>query len=408
MSNIKKNFIWNMIGSVVNSFTSLIFLIIVTRINGVEQAGIFTFAFSLACLFQVVSNYSGRTFQVTNLDKNLSDSSFFYHRIFSCVFMWLLLLVYLFIKSYSLIKNEIIILFVIFRTIESFSEVLYATIQKNNELYKVGISLFLKGILGIVFFFIINYLSGNMIFAIIALIIVNLLIFIIYDIKNFNKHYEKKIFNFSNIKLIFKTGFFVFLFSFLTQYILNAPKYAIDGLMADEYQTIYGIISMPATFMILCSQLLIQPFLNMMTSFLENKKYNELFRLVFKICLIVFGIGLIANLCCYLIGIPILEFVYGISLDGYLYPLLIIIFGAIFCGISFIVSNCLIAMRKTFIQVILYVVISILITIISNKLIVINGIMGASIAYASAMFILGFLFFVVFYFYLKKLKCDTR
>ena len=95
MSNIKKNFLWNMIGSVVNSFTSLFFLIIVTRINGIEQAGIFTFAFSLACLFQVVSNYSGRTFQVTNLDKNLSDSSFFYQRIFSCVLMWLLLFVYL-------------------------------------------------------------------------------------------------------------------------------------------------------------------------------------------------------------------------------------------------------------------------------------------------------------------------
>ena len=54
MSNIKKNFIWNMIGSVVNSFTSLIFLIIVTRINGVEQAGIFTFAFSISLTCSVV------------------------------------------------------------------------------------------------------------------------------------------------------------------------------------------------------------------------------------------------------------------------------------------------------------------------------------------------------------------
>ena len=247
-------------------------------------------------------------------------------------------------------------------------------------------------------------MTGSIIFAISGLIVVNLLIFIIYDVRNFNRFYEKKAFNFSNIKVIFKTGFFVFLFSFLTQYILNAPKYAIDGLMADEYQSIYGIISMPATFMILCSQLLIQPFLNMMTDFLKNKKYNELFKLVFKLCLIVFGVGLFANFCCYLIGIPVLEFVYGISLDKYLYPLLIIILGAIFCGISFIVSNCLIAMRKTFVQVILYVVSSVFITIISNKLIIVNGIMGASIAYASSMFILGLLFFIVLYFCLKKLK----
>ena len=62
MNNTKKNFVWNMIGATVNSFTSLIFMIVVTRINGTKEAGIFTFAFSLACLLQVISNYSGRTF----------------------------------------------------------------------------------------------------------------------------------------------------------------------------------------------------------------------------------------------------------------------------------------------------------------------------------------------------------
>ena len=57
-NNLKKNFIWNLIGSTINSFTSLIFLIIVTRINGIEAAGIFTFAFSTACLFYIIGIYS--------------------------------------------------------------------------------------------------------------------------------------------------------------------------------------------------------------------------------------------------------------------------------------------------------------------------------------------------------------
>ena len=49
--NLKKDFIWNMIGSTFSSFNSLFFLIIVTRINGSNEAGIFTFAFSTACYF---------------------------------------------------------------------------------------------------------------------------------------------------------------------------------------------------------------------------------------------------------------------------------------------------------------------------------------------------------------------
>ena len=101
MSSVKKDFIWNMLGATVNAFTSLIFMVIVTRINGTNVAGIFTFAFSLACLFQVISNYSGRTFQVTNNDPLLKDSDFIYNRITSCIIMMFFVLLYLSIKKYA-------------------------------------------------------------------------------------------------------------------------------------------------------------------------------------------------------------------------------------------------------------------------------------------------------------------
>ena len=48
--NFKKNAIWNTIGITINSFNSLFFLIIINRINGVDIAGIFSFAFSVACI----------------------------------------------------------------------------------------------------------------------------------------------------------------------------------------------------------------------------------------------------------------------------------------------------------------------------------------------------------------------
>ena len=64
-NNLKKNFILNSIGSTIYAFTSLFFLIIVTRINDINEAGIFTFAFSNACLLQVICTYSVLSFQVT-------------------------------------------------------------------------------------------------------------------------------------------------------------------------------------------------------------------------------------------------------------------------------------------------------------------------------------------------------
>ena len=102
----KKNFIWNTIGSTFNSFTSLLFMIVLTRINGTNQSGIFAFCFSLACLLQIIGTYSGRTYQVSNKDKNIVDSDFIYSRFFTTLIMFTVAIIYCLIKGYNLEKIE--------------------------------------------------------------------------------------------------------------------------------------------------------------------------------------------------------------------------------------------------------------------------------------------------------------
>ena len=40
----RKNFIWNTLGTGLNAFNSLFFMIAVTRLNGIDDAGIFSIA----------------------------------------------------------------------------------------------------------------------------------------------------------------------------------------------------------------------------------------------------------------------------------------------------------------------------------------------------------------------------
>jgi O-antigen/teichoic acid export membrane protein len=397
-----------MVGSLINSFTSLFFMIIVTRVNGVDTAGVFTFSFSLACLFSVIANYSGRTFQVTNTDKKLLDSDFLYQRFFSSALMVICTLVYLFIKNYSITKMIVIFLFVIFRLFEAVSDVLYGVIQKNEELYKVGISLFLKWIIGTLVFLFIDLITKNIIYSISGLIVVNVLIFIFYDWRNCKRNYERGSYCKKNIWIIFKTGFFVFGFTFLTQYILNAPKYAIDDFMSNSAQTIYGIIVMPATILILCSQFIIQPLLMVITSMVEEKKYSKLKSITLKIVLAIIIIGFIGEFCCYFLGIPFLELIYSVSLKKYLLPLMIIICGATFYGISFVFSTVLTALRKTFIQIIFYAIVSIFAFVLSRFLVLNYGILGASVSYCLSMLVLCFIYFGYFLIYIKNQKNDNR
>ena len=115
--NLRKNVIWNIIGSTFSSFNSLLFLIIVTRINGVDMAGIFSFAFSTACLFYIIGIYSGRTFQVTDNNKEINDSDYLNCKIVTCTIMFLVSIIFCMVRGYSFNKFIIIEFLVCFKMI---------------------------------------------------------------------------------------------------------------------------------------------------------------------------------------------------------------------------------------------------------------------------------------------------
>ena len=124
MEKIKKNknIIWNMIGATTNAFNSLLFTIIVTRINGLNDAGIFTYAFATACLLYVIGVYLGRTFQVTDIDEKNTNSNYVYNKITTCALMILVSILFVLIKGYDIYKSAVIIVLCGFKSIEALSE----------------------------------------------------------------------------------------------------------------------------------------------------------------------------------------------------------------------------------------------------------------------------------------------
>ena len=107
----RKNFIWNVLGTGLNAFNSLFFMIIVTRINGIEQAGIFTIAFSTACIIYFVGVYAGRIYQVTELNQNITDKEFIVNRMISSIAMLILVIVFSILRGYNLFKSAMFFIF---------------------------------------------------------------------------------------------------------------------------------------------------------------------------------------------------------------------------------------------------------------------------------------------------------
>lgn len=399
---MKKNIIWNAIGSTISSFISLFLLILVTRINGLENAGIFTYSFSTACLFYTIAVYYGRVYQVTD-SGNYEDSDYIYNRITTCIFMLVVSIAFLIIKQYSGYKSTILFLLCFFKCVEAFGECIYAIIQKKDKLSYVGKSMTIKTITSLILFLIIDKITNNLIISITSIILINILLIIFYDKKNMGTIIYKKIDHNKNKKLL-KDGFYIFAFSLLSIYVINASKYAIDGRLTEELQGIFGIIIMPATIMSLFSQFIIQPYLVKLKELLNKKDVTGFINMCTKILMAMFIIGIICIGLAYYIGLPLLEIVYSVSLKSYSFEFLIIMIGSLFYGYTVLISFILITLRKTKSQFIILLITSIITLILSNYLVINHALMGASAAYLITMIIEFILYFVIMIYYFRKLR----
>lgn len=388
----RNNFIWNTLGSGLYSFTSLIYLIVVTRINGLEDAGIFTFAFSFACMMQVIGLYAGRTYQATEQNSRIKDCDYIYFKVTCCVAMIIISLIFTLIRSYDNYKICVIMLLVVYKCLDSFAEAIYGVFQFNNKLFQSGISLTLKSSLCSISFTLVDYISNNIVLSIWSVIGVDLIILCVYDIRKLHSYKikwhkpNKKI-----IKFLLINGFFVFAFYFLNQYVVNAQRYLIDdcitsGMLKNSDQTIFGIILMPATFMALMTQFIFSPYTYDIKITLKSKNIKKFNQIIFKISTWLVLIGIIVVAISFFIGIPILNLLYNIDLNEYLWPLIIILFGSIFYAEYSVLAHALISIRKNSALIISLVLGSLISFVVSYWLINNYNLYGSFFAYTISMF----------------------
>lgn len=408
MNSMKKNFIWNIIGTTINAFNSLFLMIVVTRINDVFDAGVFTFAFSVATLFNVIGVYAGRIYQVTD-NGEFNDKDYLFNRIISCTLMLIISVLFITIKNYSFTKQLIIFGLCFLKMLEAFAEVLYAYFQKQGNLYKVGVSLTVKSILGLFTFIITDLMTKNLILSIIMFILIYVFVMIFYDFRNieFNKIKSLST-NKNRVLLIFVKGFATFIVTFLTIYIINASKYAIDDFSSEKIQAIFGIIIMPATIMILVAQYIVHPFLVKITDEINNKNYKNVNNIVIKICLTICLIGFLSILAGCTIGIPILEFIYNIPLKEYTFCLAIILMGATFYACTSIINTVLIAARHTVVQMVIYIIMALFTLVMAGMLVSKYEILGASLNYLLTMFLCLIIFIITYLFIIKESNEEVK
>ncbi len=403
MNDLKKDYFWNTLGTSLFSFNSLFLMIIVTRLNSLSDAGIFSFAYATAGIINYFALYSGRTYQISNTNKKFTDSLFVFTRYLTAFFAVCISIVFIVINGYSVNKALVILLLCIVKCIEAISDVYYGILQKNSRLYIAGKSMTYKSLISVLGFIVIDFFTKNLLISCLYLLIISVCFLLIYDIYN-TKKIKKFINDFQKVNILdlLKVSSYTFMFTLTVTIILNLPRYFIDFLLNDSDQAIYGIISMPATFVMLFSQFILQPSLVSLTNHYKRREKREYNKIVLTISSIILGSMLIILPIAYFLGIPVLEIIYNVELSSYQLYLLLIVLGSAFYAVSNVFLNALIVIQcnkeQLWIQILLLVLSGIsCFLLISNY-----GIVGGMISYFVIM-LMQFSMYLLLYFFKSRI-----
>lgn len=402
--NIVKNkdVFWNMMGVSFNAFYSLIIVIIVTRLNGVAAAGQFSFAFYVSSIAQTIGNYGGRIYQISDVTGKYTDGDYVLLKYVTSTIMMAVIFIFCLANGYDIVKIGLIMILVLFRFFESVSESYYGIMQKNNDLSRVGKSMTFRVILSMIIFVIVDVIVGNIVWASMGFVAGYLLFMLFYDRRIAGSFVTISLKFTSRIGRILKECFPVFLYTFLYLLILNITRYFVDLRLSDEAQGYYSILVMPASIIALFAQFMIQP----MATKLVDFYYSNLHKFMKTVSGMIAGLmvfGIFAALITYMIGAPILSFVYGIDFTNYKIGLAMIVFSGICSGITSIISNILVIMRKMKYQIICYFI-SVFVTITISAVFVRTSVNEGLLAYILSMVIQMFLFLAIYFVTVEKKK----
>lgn len=398
---MRDSYVWNMAGSMLQAFQSVIMLMALMRTVGLIQSGIFTIAYANANLFLNIGKYGMRNYQVSDVQEQFSFHDYLRSRTVTVLLMVVVSFIYIGIAAqlnhYSVEKVLIIACMCIYKAADAIEDVYHGMFQQKGRLDIASKALTIRTLITIIVFVTGLILFQNQLLSLVvatAFTYILMIYFLKLGCSSFTNRDAEK--NNRNCIILLGNCFPIFVGSFLSFYIGNAPKYAIDAHLSDELQACYGFIAMPVFVIGLLNNFVFNPILNQMAYMWENKEYARFIRRVLGQIGIIVLITAVCMAGAFLLGIPVLSWLYSTDLTGYREELLILLLGGGLLGLSGFFNAIITIMRFQSKIAFIYSAVAVLAFVLSNPVVCANGITGATMLYTFLMGVLCVLFIVLF------------
>lgn len=390
----KQNYVWNLFGTVSSSLISVVLLLFASRFLDSHNSDIFSIAYALGQQFFVLGYFQIRNMQSTDIQEKYSFISYHNTRIVTIMMMILTSVGYVIFQGYDLYKSIIILLLVLYRAIDAYSDVFQGYFQQQNRSDLAGKVQFYRSWICIIVFGFSLLLTKSLMISSIVICLINLILTVVLDyrisIRNFNTKFFPSISkDLSSIFSILREAFPLFINGFVITYVYNEAKIDIDlllskGLFPNGIQRDFNVLFMPV-FVLSLLFFVLRPLTTQLSIYWYERKYELFYKQIYILFTTMTILGVIIIGLGYLIGTEILGLVYGISLIEYKIPFVILLTGGILNVLALVIDIVMTIFRKQSYLVIAYITTFIVAKLITMIFVKKDGILGASLSFLISM-----------------------
>lgn len=315
----------NSIGSIVLMFGQWLISVLIVRMSGYEDAGIFSLAMTVSNVFSFFANYGLRNYQVSDVQGRYTQGQYLLTRTITALLSVIACGVYLLVAGgYSPVERWAILLYLLYSNVNVLSDTLLGALQLRDRLDINGYSNMMRGTLCFLIFVVTYLMAHDLLLSLGAMALATLLLTVFYDWRCFCRVETMNRWNSADCRAagcLLKVCFALMLSNIFPVITTALPRRSIQKLAGTEQLGYFSSVFTPTVLITTLVPAIIIALVPKMARAWTDKDRPAFTKLIAQNYGIAVGFVILAELAALVAGRPVMRLVFGDSILDYYYLL---------------------------------------------------------------------------------------
>lgn len=313
------NIFYNSFGTMFYYGCQWLTTILIVRLSGYQDAGNYSLAMTFTAAFAIFALFNTRQYQVSDVKGEYSDKTYITSRYIAMGAAFLICAIGLLFNAYTPYQWGIILLYMVFKCVEAWVDVYHGICQKKGRMDFICYSFLMRGVLMIVSFCGLIYITGNLMYGVLAMTVSTFLVVFFYDRVMALKFVEKDRADFKALKTLMVILVPLVVVAVTNNLSISLPKYFLERYFDETVLGYYSSVATPSMIVQVGANTIFVPLITPLADKLladDKKGFAGILKKVFLAFVVLSALAVIVS---FLLGEWFLVQVFGEEIRPYAY-----------------------------------------------------------------------------------------